>query len=475
MQLRLIRPSLLLSQPAVPLVAFAAIAFASTGLSTTGTDWQLVLLAEGFTAVVTAAALLIPWRRLPALAVLILPVSCDLVIALLRHAQGGSTSGYAPLAMLPVVWVGLTLSRVATAAIIACTAATLAVPIVTFGRPMYPETAWRGVVLWVIVSAVVGIAANLVVASQRRHAVLARGRARRLRRLVETQNTIAHAELDLNEVIAVVEREARDLTGAAGVVVEVAGGIDPTLSAESIRRRTTLISDDSETDPRVDRDACRRAGIRSLVVVPLFLDGRPTGVLKIHSPAPNAFSAEAAQVLTALANLVGGALARAEWLARLHERSVTDELTGLRNRRGWYDELGLALERARCSGQPVSVIALEVDGLREVNDKGGHAAGDRLLVEVASRWPSVLRPADILARIGGDEFAAVLEGADEALAAGIAMRLSDAVPGGGTTSTGISTWDGEQQPAELMRRAHADLSQRKTAGSQRRSGVSPVQ
>jgi diguanylate cyclase (GGDEF)-like protein len=369
----------------------------------------------------------------------------------------------------------LTLARVATALIVACTAATLAAPMVVFGRPMYPETAWRGVILWLIVSAVVGIAANLVVASQRRHATLARRRARRLRRLVETQTTIAHAELDLDEVIAVVEREARELTGAEGVVVEVSEGIDPMLSAESIRGRTTLICDDSETDPRVDRAACRLVGARSLVVVPLFHDGRPTGVLKFSSASPGAFSAEAAQVLTALANLVGAALARAELLARLQERAVTDELTGLRNRRGWYDELGLALARARRSGQPVSVIALEVDGLREVNDQGGHAAGDRLLVEVASRWPSVLRPADLLARIGGDEFAALLEGADEALAAGIAMRLHDAVPGGRTTATGISTWDGEEQPAELMRRARVELSRQKTAGGQPRSGVSPVQ
>jgi diguanylate cyclase (GGDEF)-like protein len=474
----------LMAHPAVPFTGIGVIAFSATFLRTSGTHWQLVSIAALFVAAVAGIALALPWDRLPASTLLALPLGVDVEIALLRHAQDGAVSGYSPLAILPVVWVGLTLGRRATLAMAVCTGALFAVPIFVLGGANYPYTGLRGAVLWLVVAAVVGMAANRVIANQRHHASLARRRAFELQELAKIQNTLAGAHLDLDGVMAVVVEEARSLTHADGAVVElpegdeivyraVAGAAEPyaqmrlradsTISGESMRRRETLVCDDSETDPRVDRQSCRRVGARSLVVVPLVHDGRATGVLKVYAQEPGAFTADTANLLSALANPIGSAIARAELLNQLREQAATDELTGLPNRRAWYEHLALALGRTRRSGRPLTVIVLDLDGLKDVNDLQGHAAGDRLLVEAASLWPAVLRETDLLARTGGDEFVVLLEDTSEAEAYDILDRLQRVPLGKFTASGGVATWDGDEHVDELMRRADELMYAQKTA------------
>ena len=146
-------------------------------------------------------ASLVPWSSVPASAVLVLPIAADVGIALLRHAQGGSASGYSPLAILPVAWVGLTRGRRAVALMSLCTTLMFALPLVIFGAPLYPATGWRSVVLWTAVAIVMGVGANLVVAAQRRQAGLLRRRAVEFDRLVEAQTSIATADLALATVM----------------------------------------------------------------------------------------------------------------------------------------------------------------------------------------------------------------------------------------------------------------------------------
>lgn len=421
--------------------------------------------------------MILPWRRLPLPALLGLPVATDLIVALLRQAQGGNSSGYGPLVVLPLVWVALSMSLIAVVAMCVVTGATFAVPILWVGNPLYPTSAWRAVVLWVVVAAVVGVVVNRAVLGQRRSARLAEERQRQLQRLVATQEAIAASDLPLEQAMGLVAEEAWSLTAADGVVVELPDGeeivyravagaasdhlglrldLRSTISGKAIREATTLLSEDTEVDPRVDRDACRRVGARSLVVVPLLYDGRALGVLKVYSSKTAAFSVDTAQLLTALAQVIGSALSRAELLTRLREHATTDELTGLRNRRSFHEQLDLAIARASRSGEPVTVVALDLDKLKEVNDTRGHAAGDRLLRSAASHWSSLLRPADILARIGGDEFAVILENTDTETAREITARL-EALPGGHTASAGIATWNGTEPPDKLIARADIDM------------------
>ena len=108
---------------------------------------------------------------------------------------------------------------------------------------------------------------------------------------------------------------------------------------------------------------------------------------------------------------------------KLEETAHTDSLTGLNNR-GHYFELGeTALKKAVRSNSPLAVIMFDADHFKAVNDTYGHAAGDRALVHLAQMALQSLRDTDILARVGGEEFAAVLENTTEQAAAEVAERL----------------------------------------------------
>ena len=100
----------------------------------------------------------------------------------------------------------------------------------------------------------------------------------------------------------------------------------------------------------------------------------------------------------------------AELAAELERLSLNDELTGVHNRRG-FEQLGeRALQRARHDGVDVCVLFSDLDGLKAINDSFGHATGDRALIHVAATLRDAVRATDIVGRIGGDEFAAVIVG-----------------------------------------------------------------
>lgn len=163
--------------------------------------------------------------------------------------------------------------------------------------------------------------------------------------IVDTQSAIAAANLDPHDVVAVVMERAQQLTRAGGAVVEVLDGDDMvlwaaggmaaghvglripasrSLSGLALRMGCALRCDDSETDPRVDREACRRIGLRSLVVVPLRHDGSVHGVLEVLSPVPCAFGPNDVRALELLASMIAATLRHADdysgALARLAAR-----------------------------------------------------------------------------------------------------------------------------------------------------------
>lgn len=109
----------------------------------------------------------------------------------------------------------------------------------------------------------------------------------------------------------------------------------------------------------------------------------------------------------------------------LERLAVTDTLTGLANRTLLDTRLEAALDWYRHTGEPVSLLLLDLDGFKPVNDTHGHPAGDALLIELSRRLSECIRPGDTLARVGGDEFALLLPGADRSDATRIAQRMVD--------------------------------------------------
>lgn len=152
---------------------------------------------------------------------------------------------------------------------------------------------------------------------------------------------------------------------------------------------------------------------------------------------------------------------------QLRELARSDALTGLPNRRAWFDELPGAMARAARDATPVTVAMLDLDHFKRFNDELGHQAGDRMLKSAASAWAAELRAADVLARYGGEEFILLLPSAGADLAGEVLARLRAATPAGQTFSAGLAVWDGAESSDELIERADRALYAAKANGRDR--------
>jgi diguanylate cyclase (GGDEF)-like protein len=143
----------------------------------------------------------------------------------------------------------------------------------------------------------------------------------------------------------------------------------------------------------------------------------------------------------------------------LRRAATTDPLTGLVNRRAWQAETSRVLSHAARTGEPMTVAILDLDQFKEVNDRSGHEAGDRLLRELTARWIGELRLADLLGRYGGDEFVLCLPGTDAAGTAEILARLDASHPFRWSVGTATAV-DGDTV-STMLARADAALYEHK--------------
>lgn len=254
--------------------------------------------------------------------------------------------------------------------------------------------------------------------------------------VIRTQTEIAKLGLDLNGVMVLVAQQAQSITAAGGAVVELAEADDMVYRAVSgsaqgqlglrLNRSTSLSGlcvataralrcDDSESDSRVDREACRKVGLRSMIVVPLIHLDQAVGVLKVLSPTASAFNEGDIKVLTLMSELIAAAMFHAAKYGtdELFKRATLDGLTGLANRALFYDRLRHAIAQARRKSQRMGVLMLDMDGLKAINDRQGHRAGDAAIKELASRISCHARESDTAARLGGDEFGLVLSSVED--------------------------------------------------------------
>ena len=146
----------------------------------------------------------------------------------------------------------------------------------------------------------------------------------------------------------------------------------------------------------------------------------------------------------------------------LRETARKDPLTGLANRRQWDERLEEEIRHSLRSGEPLSVMLIDLDDFKTVNDTNGHDFGDRLLRQAAGSWELATRGSrDFLARLGGDEFGLLAPGSDEIGIHSIARRLADVSPAGVSTSIGAATWDRIESASDLLRRADNAMYQSK--------------
>jgi PAS domain S-box-containing protein/diguanylate cyclase (GGDEF)-like protein len=157
-------------------------------------------------------------------------------------------------------------------------------------------------------------------------------------------------------------------------------------------------------------------------------------------------------------------------LQRLARR---DPLTGTLNRRAWDEELGGAVSRSARTGEPLGVVLIDINRFKHVNDSLGHQAGDILLQQAVSAWQRHLRGADVLARIGGDEFAVLVPSCSGDELSSVAERLRQALAYLPGCAVGATAWKQGDTAAELMGRAdkalYADKAAPTTVGGHLRS------
>jgi diguanylate cyclase (GGDEF)-like protein len=217
---------------------------------------------------------------------------------------------------------------------------------------------------------------------------------------------------------------------------------------------------------------------RSAVVVPLGFRGERLGLAALAFGAPDTMLYEELRLVLSSA-VTGALLTRAVDQARreVEKLAITDPLTGLYNRRHLSERIRDEFVRMRRHPRSLSLALVDLDGFKQVNDRFGHEAGDRVLVTVAQRLRTGLREVDIVARFGGDEFVVLLPETSAAQACLVAGRIQQALSGqpidehGIVDATfGVATTDDDGSKIdqdELLRRADHALLCGKRAGKGR--------
>ncbi|MDQ7793016.1 MAG: diguanylate cyclase [bacterium] len=165
----------------------------------------------------------------------------------------------------------------------------------------------------------------------------------------------------------------------------------------------------------------------SALAVPLVTENRLVGVLALTRHVPRTLNDEHLRVLTILGGQAATALDRALRYQEARRLAITDSKTGIFNYRYFYERLRDEMQKADQQGSCLSVIFLDIDFLKEINDRYGHGMGDTVIQETARIIGQSIRDTDVAARYGGEEFIVVLPGAESAIALAVAERIRRAV------------------------------------------------
>ena len=264
------------------------------------------------------------------------------------------------------------------------------------------------------------------------------------------------AETPLDGVLAMAAKEAASLAGARIALVTCADDAGSEVVAAAWPESARSLP------PEV-------AGPK--VSVPVRVDGRLWGAVSAVEGGSGGFAPDARERLGRVAETVQLAIENAQARRRLAEQASSDPLTGLANHRVFHERLHEEVARARRHERPLALALMDLDHFKRVNDTHGHQVGDRVLCEVAVRLSAHVRSGDVLARVGGEEFAWLMPETDDLAAFGVAERARSSVAsldlgevGRLTVSAGVSDLTRAVSAVELYRFADEALYLAKSHG-----------
>jgi diguanylate cyclase (GGDEF)-like protein/putative nucleotidyltransferase with HDIG domain len=206
--------------------------------------------------------------------------------------------------------------------------------------------------------------------------------------------------------------------GLTGMVAQTQEGLISECNASELSRMGCGV-----TDP------AQMVEFRSLLIVPILCDHNLIGTINLYHEVPNAFDEECLDLMNALSPQVGRAIRNSLLFERTKEFALTDMLTGLHNARYLLIQLEHELNRTKRSDGQVSILSLDLDNFKAINDTFGHLHGDIALQRMAQMFLEQVRSYDLVSRYAGDEFVIVLPDVKKQEAIETAERIRNAVDG----------------------------------------------
>ena len=166
-----------------------------------------------------------------------------------------------------------------------------------------------------------------------------------------------------------------------------------------------------------------RATLKSRLTLPLAVEGEIIGCISLNSDQPNAFDAQDLQFFSVIGYQMAATLKHFQRFSSVKSMAIYDKLTNVHNRRYFDETIGAETQKSFSSGTPLSLVIVDIDYFKKVNDTYGHTEGDQVLCKIASILKNSVRKDDTVARYGGEEFVLILPGAKLELTSMIAERI----------------------------------------------------